>query len=307
MLLTTLLAAYAGAGAHATPGSPASRPDGDPVVGRSGSGLLLGELDPVLAPVGKRVDQKVRTSVANIPGRTSRRGFRLSLEAITADRQDFVILNEVGTRDLDTMREHTRGYAAYRDPVRDVTLGGGQSMNNVVMWRHKRWDLVDAGRVKVVDDDRGYRLGEPYTWDRYLTWTLLRRVDTRAQVSVVSLHMPTNPEYFPDQPGRDKPSRKRRWKQGMARVVDVVETLAAHGPVLLGGDMNSHLHQGRWTAAATMGALGYGHARDRGVMHLFHPPGSTVVAHREVEVHSDHAAIVTTVDLTGVGPTRRDH
>jgi len=214
-----------------------------------------------------------------------------------------VLLNEVGSRDLGWLEQHAGAYRAYRDPVRDTSRGGSQSMNNVVMWRPKRWELLDAGRVKVVDDDRGYRAGEEFVWDRYLTWAVLGRTTNRAVLSVVSLHMPTNPVVYPEQPGKDKPTRKRRWKQGMARVVDVVQRLSKHGPVLLGGDMNSHPHQGKWTAAAAMGRIGHGYAKEE-VMYLFHPPGSEVVEHRRVEVHSDHPALSTTIDLTGVGPRR---
>ena len=272
--------------------------------GRAGSGLELGAMGRVDARVGRKHDGRVRVSVANIPNRTSKRKVRLSLAELTTDRQDVVLLNEVGARDLTWLEEHAGRYRAYRDPVRDTSRGGSQSMNNVVMWRPKRWELLDAGRVKVVDDDRGYRAGEPFVWDRYLTWAVLGRTTSRAVVSVVSLHMPTNPVVYPEQPGRDKPSRKRRWKQGMTRVVDVVQRLAKHGPVLLGGDMNSHPHQGKWTAAAAMGRIGHGYAKEE-VMYLFHPPGSAVVEHRRVEIHSDHPALSTTVDLTGVGPTRR--
>jgi endonuclease/exonuclease/phosphatase family metal-dependent hydrolase len=271
--------------------------------GRAGSGLELGRMGQVDARVGRKHDGRVRVSVANIPNRTSKRKVRLSLADLTSDRQDFVLLNEVGSRDLAWLEQHAGPYRAYRDPVRDTTRGGSQSMNNVVMWRPKRWELLDAGRVKVVDDDRGYRAGEAFVWDRYVTWAVLGRTTSRAVVSVVSLHMPTNPVVYPEQPGKDRPSRKRRWKQGMARVVDVVQRLAKHGPVLLGGDMNSHPHQGKWTAAAAMGRIGHGYARAE-VMYLFHPPGSEVVEHRVVEVHSDHPAISTTVDLTGVGPRR---
>lgn len=271
--------------------------------GRAGSGLELGRMGRVDARVGRKHDGRVRVSVANIPNRTSKRKVRLSLADLTSDRQDFVLLNEVGSRDLAWLEQHAGPYRAYRDPVRDTTRGGSQSMNNVVMWRPKRWELLDAGRVKVVDDDRGYRAGEAFVWDRYVTWAVLGRTTSRAVVSVVSLHMPTNPVVYPEQPGKDKPSRKRRWKQGMARVVDVVQRLSKHGPVLLGGDMNSHPHQGKWTAAAAMGRIGHGYSRAE-VMYLFHPPGSEVVDHRVVEVHSDHPAISTTVDLTGVGPRR---
>ena len=59
LLLTAALAA---------PLAPASSAGGDvelatPTLGRSGTGLRLGVLDPVVAPVGDAVDDKVRVSV----------------------------------------------------------------------------------------------------------------------------------------------------------------------------------------------------------------------------------------------------
>lgn len=273
-----------------------------PVPGRSGTGLLLGHLDPVTAPVGGPVDESLTVSVANIPRRTSGTGFTRSMAAISADGQDVLVLNEVGSRSLDALRAAAPGYAAYRDPVPDRSTGGSQSMNNVVMWREDRWNLVDAGRVKVVDDDRGFNRGVAFTWDRYLTWTVLQSRRTGAVVPVVSLHMPTNPVRAPRQPGTPGQTRLQRYDDGMDRVLGVVRVLQAHGPVLLAGDMNSHPTQGSWTAAAKMGSIGYAHVKDRGVMYLFHPASAAVTSARELAIASDHPAVVATVDLRGTGP-----
>ena len=273
-----------------------------PTAGRSGTGLRLGYLDPVEAPVGGPVDQSLAVSVANIPNRTSTAGFQQSMATLTRDQPDVLVLNEVSGRSDEALLATAPGYAAYRDPVVDRSVGGSQSMNNVVMWRTDRWNLVDAGRVKVVDDDRGYNRGEAFTWDRYLTWTVLQSPETGAVVPVVSLHMPTNPVYAPRQPGNPAQSRVQRYNDGMDRVLAVVRALQTHGPVLLGGDMNSHPTQGGWTAAAKMGSLGYGYAKDRGVMYLFHPGAAAVVDAREVPIASDHPALVTTIDLQGAGP-----
>ena len=272
-----------------------------PTTGRSGTGLLLGAMEAPAAPVGGPVDEQVTTAVANIPNRTSAAGFASSLRALTRG-QDFVMLNEVSGRDLDTMRALAPAYGVYRDPVRDAGQGGSQSLNNVVLWREDKWNLLDAGRVKVVDDDRGFLRGKPFVWDRYLTWAVLQRSSTGAIVSVASLHMPTNPAKYPEQPGGASMSRVQRYSQGMDRVLAVVRLLNAYGPVLLGGDMNSHPGQGEWTAEAKLRSLGFGYAKDRAVMYLFHPPGTTAVAHREVPIASDHPAIVTTIDLGGAGP-----
>jgi endonuclease/exonuclease/phosphatase family metal-dependent hydrolase len=177
-----------------------------------------------------------------------------------------------------------------------------QSMNNVVMWRTDRWTLVDAGRVKVVDNDTGFHGGHAFTWDRYATWATLQRKDG-AVVSVVSTHMPTNPAKFPRQPGRPSMTRVERYTRGMDVLVNTVRTLAEHGPVLLGGDMNSHHSQGAWTAAAKMTAAGYEYVKDRGVMHLFYQGAAQVVSNRQVGVASDHPAIITTLDMNGLGPS----
>jgi hypothetical protein len=52
-----------------------------------------------------------------------------------------------------------------------------------------------------------------------------------------------------------------------------------------------------------MTAAGYQYVKDRGVMHLFYPGGADVVSSQQVGVASDHPALVTTVDLNGLGPS----
>lgn len=274
----------------------------EPSSGRVGSGLVLGPLAEVEAPLGLPVAGTVTTSVANLPNRTSAGGFASSLRTLTAEGQDFVLLNEVSRRSIDGMRAIAPVYGAYRDPAVDRSRGGVQSMNNVVLWRTDRWTLADAGRVKLVDDDTGYHGGRPFTWDRYATWAMLQRADG-AIVSVVSTHMMTNPAKFPRQHGRPSMSRVERYARGMDVLRATVAVLGRHGPVLVGGDMNSHAGQGAWTAAAKMAASGYPHVKDRGVMYLFYPGGAEVVSHRQVGVASDHPGIVTTLDMNGLGPS----
>ena len=165
--------------------------------GRIGTGLLLQPLAAVQAPIGDAVKGQVTASVANIPNRTSDGGFASSLAALTADGEDFVTLNEVSRHSIAGIEAAAPGYGAYRDPTPDRSTGGSQSMNNVVMWRTDRWNLIDGGRVKVVDNDTGVLLGKSFVWDRYATWALFQRKDDGAIVSVVSVHMPTNPAKYP--------------------------------------------------------------------------------------------------------------
>lgn len=273
-----------------------------PSTGRVGTGLAIGALSAVDAPVGPAVSGTVTTAVANLPNRTGDAPFAGSVRTLVAGAPDFVMLNEVSRHSTDELRRLAPGYDAYRDEQTDRTIGGGsQSMTNVVMWSAERWTLVDAGRVKLVDDDNGFRLGKPFTWDRYATWTTLQRADG-AVVSVVSTHLMTNPARYPGQHGRNPFSRAVQYGRGMDVLVATVRALAAHGPVLVGGDMNTHGGEGPWAAQPRMAAAGYGSAKDSAVMYLFYPSGVEVLGHRQVRVASDHPAIVTTLDLGGVGP-----
>ena len=286
---------------------PTKKPDpgpqlAPPSTGRVGTGLALGALAGVDAPVGPAVSGTVTTAVANLPNRTGDAQFAGSMRTLLSSAPDFVMLNEVSRHGTDELRGLAPGYGAYRDEQSDRTLGGGsQSMTNVVMWREETWTLIDAGRVKLVDDDRGFRLGKPFTWDRYATWTMLQRPDG-AIVSVVSTHLMTNPARYPGQHGRPRMSRSAQYAAGMDVLQATVRVLAAHGPVLVGGDMNTHGREGPWTAQARMTSEGYGFVKDSAVMYVFYPAGVDVVGHREVRVASDHPAIVTTLDLTGTGP-----
>lgn len=271
--------------------------------GRIGTGLSLGPVVDVNAPVGEAVKGAVSVAIANLPNRTSSGGFASSLASLTADGEDFVTLNEVSNRSLDTMRAAAPGYDAYRDPSPDRSTGGSQSMNNVVMWREDRWRMIDGGRVKVVDNDTGIYSGHAFVWDRYATWAMLQRKTDGAIVSVVSVHMPTNPAKFPAQPGSPSMSRATRYGLGMDVLINTVRVLAAHGPVMVGGDMNSHAGEGSWTAAAKMTAAGYQYVKDSGVMHLFFQGGVDVVSSRQIGVASDHPALITSLDMGGLGPS----
>lgn len=287
-------------GSAATVPSPSAPPAPQPVV--------AGEvLTPKPTPT-KKPDptpepptlSTVTTAVANIPNRTGDAGFATSMRTLTSGAPDFVLLNEVSRHGTDRLRAFAPGYEAYREESRDDSLGGGsQSMNNVVLWRAGDWTLVDGGRVKLVDDDRGFRLGKAYIWDRYATWTTLRNA-SGALVSVVSTHLMTNPAKYPQQHGRNSLTRVQQYGRGMDVLVDLVRQLSAAGPVLVGGDMNTHGREGPWTAQSRMSAAGYGFAKDTAVMYVFYPGAAEVVSHRQVGVASDHPAIVTTMDLSGI-------
>ena len=274
----------------------------EPGTGRVGSGLRVGPLEFVDAPIGPAVTGPITTSVANLPNRTGDAGFAAAMRTLTAPGPDFLMLNEVSSRSLDGLRSLAPGYDAYRDPQDDRSEGGFQAMNNVVMWQVDRWRLVDAGRVKLVEDDGSYYQGRAVVWDRFATWAMLQR-DDGAIVSVVSSHMMTNPAKYPQQPGHVRQSRVARYGAGMDVLVRTLDVLAAHGPVLLGGDMNSFPTQGPWTAAAKLSSAGFGFVRDSAVMYLFFDDDVQVLDSRQAKVDSDHPALITTLDMNGLGAT----
>ncbi|GAA3826168.1 hypothetical protein [Nocardioides panacisoli] len=279
------------------------RPAITPTSGRSGTGLSIGPVTDINAPIGSPVTGTVTVADANIPNRTNDAGWVTSMHTLTGAQPDFITLNEVGRHSTSGIEGVAPGYGAYRDPVPDRSTGGaGQSMNNVVMWRSDRWTLFDAGRFKVVDNDNGYYNGRPFTWDRYATWAVLQR-DDGAVVSVISVHMPTNPRKFPKQHGANAMSRAAQYGHGMDLLHGLVSQLSAYGPVLVGGDMNSHASDGSWAAAPKMTAAGYNYTKDSGVIYLFFPGAASVEESHEVHVVSDHPALITHLDMNGIGPT----
>ena len=252
---------------------------------------------PESAPVARTTSGKLKFAVANIPNRTSDTRFAESMSTLTARRPSVIMLNEVSGRELDELRAAAPGYDAFRKTKPDTSTGGSQSMNNVVMWRINNWTRGSGGRVTLVDDDQGYQNGRKFTWDRYATWVTLRRADG-TKASFVSTHMPTNPAKFPRQHGDPAMTRVEMYAAGMDVLVGLVRRLSRKGPVFVGGDMNSHHNQGKWTAAAKMTAAGFTYAKDRGVMYLFYRPDAALVRSRELRVASSHPALVTTLNTT---------
>lgn len=275
--------------------------------GRFDTGTVLGALPSVVsAPVGPAVKGQVRLVSANLPNRTSGAGFAWSMRRIVGASPDFITLNEVSGRSDAALTASARGYDVYRDPVVDMSAGGRpQSMENAVLWNASRWHLLDGGRVKTVDDDAGFYFGRPYLWDRYATWVVLQRSDG-AVMSVISAHMPINPVKNPQQHGRPQVSRVAKYDNGMRVLLGLAHDLQAYGPVLIGGDMNSHAGGGPWTAASIMRSAGFGYTTDGILMFDFFPPGVSVAAYGRFPVVSDHPALWSTFDMNGVGGTGAD-
>ena len=259
---------------------------------------LLAEAKERYAELLAQMHQVATVAVANIPSRVSANSFTGSMNILAAQYPDFIVLNEISKRTESALREAAPGYGAYRGGAKLTELGAGnQSINNAVLWRTDTYQLVDRGRIRVVNDDRGYHQTKPFIWDRYATWVTLRRISDNQITSVISTHMPTNPAKFPRQHGNPKLTRIQLYARGMNKLIALANQLGQQGRVLVGGDMNSHPNQGYWSAVAKMSHAGYGYTKDRGVMYLFHPLEASLQSSRQLSIGSDHPALVTTVQF----------
>lgn len=202
---------------------------------------------------------------ANVPNRSSEAGYRSTLAAIVARAPDLITLNEQSGRSLEFIESAAPGYTAWRDPVSN---GDSNSMANVVLWRTDTYTPVSTGRVQLVNNDRVLYKGNPVVWDRFAAWVSLERIADGVPVALVSTHMMTNPSKY----GPNFGARQAQYGRGMDTLVSLTESLGQHGPVFVGGDMNTHVSQGHlgWAAVAKMRAAGYQFV-NHSVDYVFYP------------------------------------
>lgn len=269
--------------------------------GQSGTGSELGVISPITAAPGAPVTGRIRIVNANLPRPL---GLAPSLQKIERKAQpDFITLNEIHKFTKRELKAALPGYGAYKDPVVIDSFGPMQSINNAIMWRSDRWRLVDGGRIKIVEDDRCIFRGNKVRWDRYAVWGVFERRADGAVTSVVSTHHMVNPNRW-RQWGDQPFTRHEQYGEGMSYLAQLGAELSAYGPVLIGGDMNSHPNDGIWAAAPRMTDAGYGYTKDQGVMYQFFPVGVAVVSHTQLKVASDHPANVTVLGMKGATALR---
>lgn len=265
----------------------------------------LGDLGAIDGPVGGPVKGKITFSQANIPRRSGLNGFRASMPKVLSKNPDFVTLNEAGGWSLAQIEAAAPGYSAFRVAAPAGTgAGAEQAMGNVVLWKSSTWTKVNGGRVQLVEDDKTFYDGRPVTWDRFATWVMLRRADGSV-VSVVSTHHMTNPHKWPRQHGNPPLTRPQQYGAGMDILLQLRNSLASHGPVLIGGDMNTQASYTDmpWTAAAKMKAAGYGW-HNHGVDFIFFPrqQGARLEQGWDGTMVSDHHWLSARIAMNGVGP-----
>ncbi|HEV8560754.1 MAG TPA: hypothetical protein VGR06_30880, partial [Actinophytocola sp.] len=146
-------------------------------------------------------------------GRSGITGFRSSMPKVLSHQPDFVTLNDQAARSLPQIEAAAPGYSAYRDNSPATGAGADQARGTVVLYKDG-WQLLDGGRIQIVDDDHTVYNGHPVVGDRYATWALLKRSRDGAIVAVVSVHHTTNPaNHGPDKPARQKQYGKAQYGQ----------------------------------------------------------------------------------------------
>ena len=258
--------------------------------GQPGGSADLGVMPTdITATAGGPVEGQVLVANANIKLRS---GATPGIRALAGPSPDFITLNEVEDVPISQMRSAAPGYDAYREELPADGNDAGQAMGSAIMWRSDTWTMLDGGRVKIVDDDHVVFKGKNKLWDRFAAWGIFQRSDG-AVVSVIAVHHMTNVYQMPRQWGNPPMSRAEQYGLGMDYLIDLVDVLAPYGPVLVGGDMNSHPNDGPNAAAPRMAAAGYRYTKDSGVIYNFYAAPVKVTKTWEIStaaVHSDHPA-----------------
>jgi surface antigen len=233
--------------------------------------------------------------------------FPTVINKITQRDPDFISLNEVANEPLSRIERLAPGYGAWREETRDQTRGNSdQSINNVMMWKKDSWELLDKGRIKVTEDDQVVFKGDNKTWDRFATWGVFKRKSDNAVVSFVSTHFMTNPakgKQWGDQPF----TRIDQYRLSMEILIHLTEVLGQVGPVIVGGDMNTHGNEGDWAAIPMMKAAGFIWSSENDVLHIFSPKGTKIIDNRRITdlpLSGDHSngAEYAKIQMNGVGP-----
>ncbi len=264
----------------------------------------LGDLGDIEGPVGGPVKGAVTLSQANIKVSLPLSAFNSDMNTTLRSNPDFVTLNEISSRSLGQIQSAAPGYEVFRE----APAGGpdsNESVGNAVLWKRDTWTKVNAGRVKIVSDDQLIFKGNPRTWDRYATWVMLQRKRDGAVVSVIATHHMTNPHKDLRQHGNPALTRPQQYGAGMDILIQLTNSLASHGPVIIGGDMNTHASYTDlpWSAVSKMKAAGYGWA-NHSVDFVFFPQHQGVRLERgwSGTMVSDHHWISARLSMNGVGP-----
>jgi endonuclease/exonuclease/phosphatase family metal-dependent hydrolase len=159
----------------------------------------------------------IRIVQANIKSRMATAETKADIARAYAQKPDFITFNEVTYRpDSWLVRD---GYAMWRTP-------GNFTGETPVVWNTARWNMVAQGTWLISNKRRVQPSNEFERGIRYANWVSLQS-NLGERISVVSTHFAPRSGYTVD---LIEPSLKR--------LGQLVKTLRAHGPVLVGGDLN---------------------------------------------------------------------
>ncbi|MBU2697721.1 endonuclease/exonuclease/phosphatase family protein [Pimelobacter sp. 30-1] len=241
--------------------------------------------DPVSAPL--------RIVQANIKSNMSTAKTKADIAAVYAQRPDFVTFNEVTYRPDSWLAP--AGYQLWRTP-------GAYTGETPVAWNTARWNVVAQGTWMISNKlrkqpSKAFELGK-----RYANWVSLQS-NIGERISIVSAHFAPRAGYTKD---LTIPSFQRL---GL-----LVDQLRAHGPVLVGGDLNVNYRAVAEYPRTTVTALGLtpvydvtGTALPTGMYRnatidyvLLASAGQYTVRSQSVRVtNSDHRQLTADLALTG--------
>lgn len=225
---------------------------------------------------------------ANLLSPQSYQRFQQDATKVLRQSPDLITYNEVAFRNDQFLAP--KGYQLWRSPKDRYTKA------TPVAWRTDQWTAVDKG-TRMISDWRGRPPGRTTEIGRRrANWVTLKSPEGRV-LSLVSVHVAPRSTGMPD-----------LHERSIRRLCALVEELAPHGPVLVGGDFNVPVGGSRYQheqyAAAQMKStyqlLGtrFGtsdHGSGQATIDYIFLRGTDQLkadTHYPVELNSDHDAVV---------------
>jgi len=239
----------------------------------------------------------VRIVQGNMESPQSVAHFQADVRKLLAQKPDFITYNEVAYRKDGVLAPGS--YRLFRTP-------GKYTGENPVAWDSSKWTPLRTGTYMISNSTRKTAKQKVQLGMRYASWATLQNSAGQV-VSVVSAH--TAP---------DTPPVNNLLPSSVRRIGALVSTLAASGPVVVGGDFNVQYNGAKYKAAGfgqagltptwavTGKTLPTGDHLGATIDYLFLHNASqfTVAAQRTVEINSDHDLVVADLGLaTGSSPT----
>lgn len=235
----------------------------------------------------------IRLVQANIKSGMSLERTASDLGQVFGQLPDFITYNEVSSRPDSLLAP--AGYAIQRTP-------GTYTGATAVVWDTTRWTKVASGTYNITNVWGKTKKQKVHWGVRYANWVTVRNAEGRT-VSVVAVHFAPASKYTS---GLTVPSYQR--------MAALAQSLSAHGPVLMAGDVNVNFRTAAYPRNE-VAALGLVNLFDLfGVAPATHDSGA-VIDHAYLYqgdpllpvtnltttgLHSDHHLL--TVDLGNVGP-----